>query len=217
MSIDKLRQQHEEVRNLLDYAIANKDQQSITLYRGRLIRNLTKLLGTTTRSTGNLTPVEEAGYKTELDAEMVMHRNQINYRLRSEKRNRTEKYCISQEIGLKIRRTANSIRKIKHANNGSERVGAIVETAGNTLSTVFSATKFVLRPVGTVVQKVGGGTFYLAGCAVGGILDVGANLFGKVINPDREWSFTIAKKFGGALQTAVEATIGAVNDAVIRL
>lgn len=214
MNLARLQTYYNEQRTLLDTAIANHDQQSITVYRGRLIRTLNRLLSP--KYFSMLSPAEKRFYNTELTTELDNHRAQLNYRLSSEKRNH-QRFSISNEVGLKIRRTSNSVNRIFNARTFGERANAVVSTAGNSLSTLFSISKFAIRPAGFVVQRVGGGVAYLTGYAVGIPVNIMTNLFGSLINPDRTWNFKLARSFGGTFKDVTEDAIGIVNESIIRL
>lgn len=214
MNIDRIRAIYTNQRTMLNIAIANNDQQNITVYRGRLIRTLSRLLNQVNYPL--LTPMEQMSFRTELSNEIMNHRTQLDYRIDHEKRSNNH-FSITNEVVLKIRRTANSISRIRNSNTTTERMQATLDTVGNTISTTFSISKYALRPIGFVAQRVGGGAAYLTGYAVGIPASIIGNVFGSVINPDREWTFTISERFGGVLRTTAENIIGRINDVVIRL
>jgi hypothetical protein len=214
MNLDRLRRFYSEQRSLLDNAIANHNQRLITLYRGRLITTLNRLLSIGNYE--NLSRDEQRFFNSELRIELENHRIQLNYRIEHEKRS-NRRFSISTDIGLKIRRTSNSFNQVFTAITGDERIRAGVNTAVNTLSTIFSMSKFVIRPAGFVVQRVGGGVAFLTGYAVGLPVGVVANLFGSIVNPDRRWTFNISRRFGGSFRDFTEDAIGALNDTIIRL
>ena len=213
MNLNALRRLYSEQRNLLDNAIANHNERLITLYRGRLITTLNRLL--TGENFRRLNRAEKRYFNSELRIELENHRIQLNYRIEHEKR-ANQSFSIRNEVGLKIRRASNSFNQVFTARTGNERMRAIGNTATNTLSTIFSMSKFAIRPAGFVVQRVGGGVAFLTGYAVGLPASVVANLFGSIINPDRRWTFNISKRFGGGFKNITEDAIGALNEAIIR-
>ena len=211
---EKLRIKYEQYKNDLEEAIEVKDSKLITLYRGRLIKTISKMLSS--KITEQLEEEDILALKTELQSLIKKHKAQLNSRIDAEK-TKNSNFSISKEIGLKIKRTASSVKEIKAATDGKERVGAVLKTTGNGLSTLFSVSKLALKPAGFVVQKAAGAATYLAGYAVALPVNIMTQLLGKIVNPDRPLSLEASKQFGGILKDITEDTIEKINEGIIKL
>lgn len=211
---EKLRIKYEQYKNDLEEAIEVKDSKLITLYRGRLIKTISKMLSS--KITEQLEEEDILALKTELQSLIKKHKAQLNSRIDAEK-TKNSNFSIPKEIGLKIKRTASSVKEIKAATDGKERVGAVLKTTGNGLSTLFSVSKLALKPAGFVVQKAAGAATYLAGYAVALPVNIMTQLLGKIVNPDRPLSLEASKQFGGILKDITEDTIEKINEGIIKL
>ena len=212
MSIDKLKTKCNNCRDYLNAAIHNNDAKQITVMRGRLIRTICSLLN---RHGDELDPSEVASLRTELDQQMKEHKVQIDKRKSDNKK--APNYSITEEIGLKIRKTASSARKIVTGKGFKEKGQAVLSTAFGTISTALSVAKIPFKPAVFIVKKAGKAAGALTGYAIGIPLDVARNLFGKVIDPDTEWTWEVSQNISGALGKLTENTIGTIGNAVIRM
>ena len=214
MNIERLQQNYINLENQLQLARDQKDERMVTVYRGRLIKTLA--LMTSENYANNFNDEQLQQLRTELNEQINVHKMQINQRIHTEKLSGS-RYSITGEVALKMRKVATSIRQIGLSQTQQERTGAIMATAGNTLSTLFSVSKIALKPTLFVVQKAGGVAGYMAGYAVGIPVNIMGNLFGTIINPDMKWNLKMAQQFGSTFQKITDKTIGSISDAIIRL
>lgn len=212
--VKKILKKYNDDKTQLWFSIKSNDTKMITYYRGRLISDLNKLLSK--NYIAQLNPSQIPLFQSELKTEMSNHKNQLNSRIKQGKTD-SEKYSISNEVVLKLRKTSTSIKQIKTATTKSEKAQAILNTTGNSLSTLFSVSKFAIRPATTVIKYAGGAAGYVVGYAVGLPINYFGNLFGTIINPDRKWNWEFSKNVGGTFKGFLENTIGTLGDTVIRM
>ena len=148
-------------------------------------------------------------YLNELECLLKCQVDQINDRINENKK--ADKYSISEETKLKIKRAAVSIRLSKVSSDCENN-----SVGHNFFGTIWSINKFVLLPTmwfGEAVVSLAAG---FTGIVVGFPLDVARNVFGHVFNSKEDIDFKMAKLFGGYLLNKSEEVLGRINDSIIR-
>ena len=242
MSLNKLQNDYVTLTNELNSVSIHDDPKKETLYRGRLIRVINAMLQ---KHSDSLTPSQISYFKRELSSQINEHKNQISARILNSKLDKTiKKYSISNEVALKMKKTAASFKEIKLATTDVEREKAIKEALHNSLSTAFSMSKYAIKPVTFAVKKAGGAAGKIVGGAVGlgadlaiGTLKTTGKVAGKLVaypfkalitadlNPHinieqiirQSYNFDISKMFSGKLGDFAESNLEKLEDSIMRL
>lgn len=168
-----------------------KNAKEITYTRGKLLKYMRQEIDLTT----------DPQLKTQkgrlLNFELNKHKQQLTTRIKT---NKVSNNKISNEIGLKIKKTINSYKQIPLSNDKKELTANIVNSFGNTLSTAGSILKVPAIGI-TKVLKSGA---KITAKILTSPLHIYGYLFSKLINPNSPYKGMVVNNMSEGLESIIK-------------
>ena len=200
------------LRTQLNDAMRRGDSKDIIYYRGKLLNQLksaqkaypTNIVPASMSGTGNDETVTNL-----VNIELNNHKNHINNAIRENKRSaNTGNMSLPKEVGLKLRRLATDISKLKRAQGGREKSQAAWNITKSSLGLAGTAIKAPIMIASKVVSKVGPLAIAITALPLklaASFMSISFDVLTGQVNESKDYSGVAITKMSTALGNAVKS------------